>query len=1724
MTKEISQYYKICILDTDGLPKYYLLFISGENLEKREFFSNVEWEFIEEKQLQENIFICRTTQIHKDDSIQTLKKKIKRELTQNHITTDEMYLFVTTLKSFHTLSIYKRLTKNDTVPITKQKMNQFIMNYYGLETEEPGFLHHPLYETKDEFVYEDLLEFEWFYSQNATKPKKIPLGFRFVENKSGENLNLNQDLFSSNPFDILFPMVYRPSQDIILQSFDLDFLFRYGDFIENTIYVCMYSDVKTFLTNHNNTNDILDIYFPFYESNQNSQQTEKDESFWEEQRLIDTILSISNNISNSNSNFKTFGISNFRFIIHPDNKNQLPLETIFKNIHTSIQIPMIQYNPGLRREKIYRLYYQQIAQNGNKIPLLNHTVIDKLTDKPGKIANITMFVLTSSDTFIQISFESNGNISVQGELTYEMMPDELNEWLSTMINPAIQTLNDFTQSSGYFIRPFNKIQEDFIEIISLQYNAKITDLKKKIDIEKYMGLFSPFFYNELATDTSDKKKENSKYKRYKRIEYFQKMNLHDEFISELLRLTQNKQMIQKELWKKFRNDTNSKLVLSLEKAGEVLDIYADKHRNAMIPSRYTNAKIEILEHIGFRTSFSKLGDFDNEWNLEVKGIIHLEYIYLLHSILKTLFYVTQHPEIIPKDILQKYEGKRNIMRTPISNKPLPFIPSQVVVPIFYEPETEIDETIPVQKKEEGNISEADVDADSDSDSDSDSDGDSIFILQQDDDEEEENEEDEENEENEEKEKRGGKKKKNKDDDDDEDEDDDDDEEERKKPLKTLSNYFTRRIKQRNRLYSSSGFARACPANEKRHPIILTEQEKKKIDQEFIHSDSKPYTHSLKYGVDSETQNPLYYICPEYWCVKPGQEGPLTQEQVDNKKCGEIIQDHMNIKPGEYTYKGKEGNNDPGVVNRKVQKNMKIDKTTGKGICYPCCFPKWHGKLQNERRFKEQCLPDTEEGQVQVQGKPVKEKKILPPSNVRNILAMNYIPLPYGRIGLLQFPIQLFLNATTANLCIDSSNKPKLNCPILVRYGVAQPQYSNQYFLGCLADMYAYQHNIQNKIITIPEIREIICKAINLDKFVQLHNATLVSLFRYRKDDFLTIEENESVSNYIDKYKDTQLYKRLNLDDGILGYIGSEEKEKPLDFFKSTVLSYEHFLEYLRDDTIVIEYTYLWEIICEKNPALLPYGLNLVILEITNHDVTNNVDLICPTSVYNSQLYDPLKETFIIVKDREFYEPVYLYEITSLNPEIISYKKSFASTSDPKKDIAGLNVILKMIHSWTLQCTPSNKKKNTVFTKNIMADKILSILREIGGYSISKQILNYQHKIIGFIVVPKAKATDKTTDKSKKATTPNAKENNTFFLPVFPSSSIKNIPTKWMDEPDIWNNYDNTVHLLKELYLKSEKRILCQPLFRVLEDEKIVGILTMTNQFIQILPYEDNIDIQDGLKNLDNMNYITADMDIFTTNTNANAKKTNAKTMTSQPFSELSEKEKMVQYIRLENQFYSAFRNTIRLQLNLYKSRNTRDKIQRLIFQKDISFPKKLNEMKTILLEFMDGFFSFQEYDDNVLSNIREVFSCQQDNCLKEPYCLLQNNSFKPVSISSSSSIEEEKCQLILPKYNLINRESLNQNIYFTKLSDELIRHKRIRLIMLYPENYLYVSNAGYNIHEDSEFILPKSELNKKYFEALEPYSLPKYVNTNTYETAISSTEKYTNPTQIWEEKYREERT
>ena len=69
---------KVCFLNEEGFPFQYDIF-TGPNTESRnprEFFSNLEWEYVLKNRLEPNIQFCDYTRIHLDDSIYTVKKKI----------------------------------------------------------------------------------------------------------------------------------------------------------------------------------------------------------------------------------------------------------------------------------------------------------------------------------------------------------------------------------------------------------------------------------------------------------------------------------------------------------------------------------------------------------------------------------------------------------------------------------------------------------------------------------------------------------------------------------------------------------------------------------------------------------------------------------------------------------------------------------------------------------------------------------------------------------------------------------------------------------------------------------------------------------------------------------------------------------------------------------------------------------------------------------------------------------------------------------------------------------------------------------------------------------------------------------------------------------------------------------------------------------------------------------------------------------------------------------------------------------------------------------------------------------------------------------------------------------------------------------------------------------------------------------------------------------------
>ena len=62
------------------------------------------------------------------------------------------------------------------------------------------------------------------------------------------------------------------------------------------------------------------------------------------------------------------GIQSMSFTIHPIHNRKYQIDLFLKLIQTSESLPFIKYNPGHRKENIYRLYTNTIATNGKKIP------------------------------------------------------------------------------------------------------------------------------------------------------------------------------------------------------------------------------------------------------------------------------------------------------------------------------------------------------------------------------------------------------------------------------------------------------------------------------------------------------------------------------------------------------------------------------------------------------------------------------------------------------------------------------------------------------------------------------------------------------------------------------------------------------------------------------------------------------------------------------------------------------------------------------------------------------------------------------------------------------------------------------------------------------------------------------------------------------------------------------------------------------------------------------------------------------------------------------------------------------------------------------------------------------------------------------------------------------------------------------------------------------------
>ena len=884
------------------------------------------------------------------------------------------------------------------------------------------------------------------------------------------------------------------------------------------------------------------------------------------------------------------------------------------------------------------------------------------------------------------------------------------------------------------------------------------------------------------------------------------------------------------------------------------------------------------------------------------------------------------------------------------------------------------------------------------------------------------------------------------------------------------------------------YTRMCPfsLSDRRQPVILTKEEKERILKEHP-GDVDEQADFMEYVADpKKPDKKFYYTCPRFWCLLT--DTMVTEADILAGKCGPkvskvedaIIPNNADVVPKDryvYQFHDKNKKNYPGFHNKELPS----------GTCIPCCYSNWSTPTRKNRR--DICQGKHKESDKLEVGE---EERITEDVVLKHSAEIeNYIkgPEKYGpqlgehRWGFLPVSLQKFLHEVCEIKQNNVEIQPNVHC--VLRHGVENS--STQSFIGCIASAMFYgqrdsktnKHllskfipNAKHDVPTNKEMKEILIRALDLDIFVRLQNGELLSVFY--KDELTETGKTKEEIKSLTAYNSSMLYKKMMKQ-------SEEKRETSMAFLFRAINAYENFCAFLLDKSTTIDYTYLWDFVCMPNPKLFAAGLNLIIFEIPEDDQTNNINLVCPTNHYSLHTYDARKRSLIIVQRENFFEPIYGYNNTEsrllVTTTFSEYDKKLPKT---------LRAVFSKIIKPTIgdKCRPlPSKPFEYRFKQAPLLDDLLNrvIARR---YKVKTQVLNFQGKVIGIVAenlngisgfIPCLPSSLTNLKRSKKC------------VELDSESESCEYPFVYMND-DIWLPYAETIEFINDYYdtnnntnNKKESHF-----YQVVEDEVIIGFLTDTNQFIQIqkpIPISE-VGEEGDIPFIRSENTLTADIKT------ANNNRVDTKRVD------------YIKRIKLESGFFNVFRNTIRILLNNYLNSQKRKKLHEICFQNSLTldnnilYKHRLDKVIQLLIELVDNNIVFvEEYD------YKEIDENELKNCVKT------DNTAN--SCNNACVLTDDKCTLVLPKNNLVTGAN-NEEQYFGRMADELLRYNRIKSYIFKPQSYLSFGQIKYNLR-DNEIIVLQDMLTPEFFDGFIVAETNKYARYNTVgNTNPMDTQRYTN--------------
>jgi hypothetical protein len=616
-------------------------------------------------------------QIHRDDTIGVIKLKVLSEL-KIKCSLGEVYLFCQKIEYLNSISIFQSLTQNKKIKLTHKRLEQFLSNIDNSNGD--AFI---MPEQKDEYDLNDILGMKL----DGKKLVNKVLGQKFF-------IIENEYPFVCNPFkitgyDTLLEKISRNS----ISTLNNNLLLNTGDIFLNSLFLCTANNVLSdIIKKELPENTTLKIYYPFLYS-KNIKSLERLET--SESKLIDDDKEFLN--SKTLESFKTInmfydvykykksdlnyikkGIKFIKAVIKPNFTVKIPLDVIFKIIHSTESNPLIKYNPSSRQENIYRLYTDQIAADGKKIPYLKKAVIFNLIKNIGKTKSVTVFIEFkngSNNQSIYCEFNENGYITISSEFIDAVSETEIDNIFRDTVNPIIEEVKSFLEQSGYKLDKFNSLNDENVEVKQLNYETQI-EISKPFNIETYKGCIYSIFNNESS------KKKGDMTLRFKRVANFNKVTSQEAFILQKQEEGFRGNEIIDALLENFKDD------LTRDKAIELLRKVANEIE---LESGVKKTDIKIKDNPGFKTTVL-LDKKTSILTITVENINDINYLLTLPVYLDTIIRLTQDKTSTdyPAKEIKKICSKDEV--------------EDIVLP----PDIESLSTKSVSSIEEGDISEEDI--------------------------------------------------------------------------------------------------------------------------------------------------------------------------------------------------------------------------------------------------------------------------------------------------------------------------------------------------------------------------------------------------------------------------------------------------------------------------------------------------------------------------------------------------------------------------------------------------------------------------------------------------------------------------------------------------------------------------------------------------------------------------------------------------------------------------------------------------------------------------------------------------------------------------------------------------------------------------------------------------------------------------------------------------------